>query len=210
MKISRFLANQFANPSGWFGKHVTSRLLNRANHQSNPKIFNALDIKTDDRFVEIGFGGGGLLFDVAATRKCACVCGVEKSVSMLERAQKRAEKSPQFRDIALLPGDVANLPLDNEYFNKVCSTNTIYFWDALDRGALEISRITAPGGKVVLGFTEGEVLKKAGYEERGFRFYDVEQVNTAMQNAALKLLHTENMRIESEGSFHINIYQKEL
>ncbi|MGB0848548.1 MAG: hypothetical protein ACPGSM_17590 [Thiolinea sp.] len=34
LKVSRFMAKQYANPSGWFGRIFTAAMLNRANQQS--------------------------------------------------------------------------------------------------------------------------------------------------------------------------------
>ncbi len=187
---------------------MTSRLLNRDNRLTNSRIFEALSIEAGDRFVEIGFGGAELLFNVAATNRCKSLYGIEKSESMLERAQNKIDRSARFQNINLMLGDVAELPLEDGKFNKICSNNTLYFWDSLERGAQEISRITASGGKVVLGFTTGEKMKNSGYEERGFRFYEVDQVNNAMEDAALRLQDTHKLRAESEGAFYVSVYQK--
>ena len=209
MKVSRFLANQYANPTGWFGRHVTSHLLSRANKNLNAAVFNALLIAKNDRFLEIGFGGGDLLLSVSRTELCSEICGIEKSESMLDKAATRLNSLSDSSTCKLKTGDIENLPLESNQFDKVCSVNTLYFWKDLHCVAAEVARVTTPNGKVILGFSLGETLKQSGYQEHGFQFYDLEQVHQAMFEADLHLVHVHQLERKNKDSFFIPVYCKQ-
>ena len=61
IKVSRFMAEQYANPSSLFGRLITAGLLNRANQKSNQAVYKALDIQPQHRALEVGFGGGSFI-----------------------------------------------------------------------------------------------------------------------------------------------------
>ena len=65
MKVSAFMARQYANPSGIFGRLITANLLNRANIKLNEVVFDLMEIADGDIILEVGFGGGELLFQIA-------------------------------------------------------------------------------------------------------------------------------------------------
>ena len=101
MKISRFLAEQYANPSGWFGRIITAGLLNQANQKSNQAVYKALDIQPQHHILEIGFGGGLLLFQITKYSGSSQIYGLEKSQSMLQRAQTKIQRDKKLSAINL-------------------------------------------------------------------------------------------------------------
>jgi len=86
------MADQYANPSGLFGRLITAGLLNRANQKPNQAVYKALDIQPQHRVLEIGFGGGSLLFQIAKHSGSSQTFGLEKSQSMLQRAQAKIQR----------------------------------------------------------------------------------------------------------------------
>ena len=101
MKVSRFMADQYANPSGWFGRIITAGLLNRANQKSNQAVYKALDVQPQHRILEIGFGGGLLLFQITKYSGSSQIYGLEKSQSMLQRAQTKIQRDKKLSAINL-------------------------------------------------------------------------------------------------------------
>ena len=158
MKVSRFMADQYANPSGWFGRIITAGLLNCANQKSNQAVYKALDVQPQHRILEIGFGGSSLLFQITKHSGSSQVYGLEKSQSMLERAQARIQRDKKLSSIKLSLGGVDALPYEDAYFDRICSVNTLYFWPDLQKGCRELARVSADNALVVLGFGSGEKL----------------------------------------------------
>ncbi len=203
------MAEQYANPSGWFGRIVTSSLLNRVNHTSNRAVFNALTIPENSRVLEIGFGGAELLVRIARDTDCLQVHGVEKSGAMLVRARKIVQSDNQLKDrVTLHHGDLAGLSQLTDLFDCWCSVNTVYFWPELESGANQIASVTRPGGQIVLGFGTGEKLAQNGYAGQGFKFYSPDRINQAMAEAGLQLEKEHRMDRNEKDPFIICTYRK--
>lgn len=208
MKVNQFMAKQYAGPSGLFGRLVTSRLLNRANRLSNYAVYDALEIERGNRVLDIGFGGGELLFNIARNSGCGEVCGVEKSEEMIQRANAIIWNDQELKVVKLMLGDISALPVSGNAFDRVCSVNTIYFWPNLCLGSQELARVTTNNGRVVLGYGSGEKLSQSGYTENGFKFYKPDTIHTAMEKADLKLVHNKQLHRKNKDSFNISVYCK--
>ena len=171
MPVSRFMSAQFANPTGLFGRLVMGRLLNRINAQANQLVFETLSPASHERVLEVGFGGGELLFKIAHAVTTGHIDGVEMSDSMLQKLARKVMKS-DMQNIALHAGDVESLPFPATHFDCACSVNTIYFWPNLETGLIELARTIKEGGRLVIGFGSASHLRDAGFEERGFSLYE--------------------------------------
>lgn len=180
MKVSAFMARQYANPSGIFGRLITANLLNRANIKSNQVVFDLMEIAEGDIILEVGFGGGGLLFQIAENSRCRAVYGIERSEELLHRSQKIAQNLNLADVVRLFKGEVDALPFDQNMFNHVCSINTVYFWPDLKKSLSELFRVTRTGGKLLLGFGDAAVLREQGYGEQGFKLYTPGQIHEAL------------------------------
>jgi len=119
IKVSRFMAEQYANPSGLFGRLITAGLLNRANQRSNQAVYKALDIQPQHRTLEVGFGGGSLLFQIARHSGSSEVYGIEKSQSMLQRAQAKIQGDKKLSAIKLSFAGIDSLPYEDAYFDRI-------------------------------------------------------------------------------------------
>jgi len=208
MKVSQFMAKQYANPSGLFGRVVISRFLNRANKLSNRAVYEALEIEPGSRLLEIGFGGGELLLHIARNAGCSEVCGVERSEEMVQRLNRTILSDPALQTINPTLGDITALPVAENYFDRVCSVNTIYFWPDLDAGCLELARVTANNGRIVLGYAFGEKLSRSGYAENGFRFYTPDEIHSAMDKAGFALQTSNQLDRKNKDPFYVSGYRK--
>ena len=66
-------------------------------------------------------------------------------------------------------------------FDKVCSSNTIYFWKNPDQVLRKIHRILKPGGTLLLGFEDRAQLEKRNLDAEVFRFYSAEEMETLLR-----------------------------
>ena len=202
------MARQYANPSGWFGRLFTAGLLNRANNALNRAAFTALELNNHSRFLEIGFGGGDLIFDIAKNSTCREISGIDPSEPMVKRGQEYLARQPAFQQVNLYVGAVQSLPFSNNQFNRLCSINTVYFWPDLNAGCKEIARVSEPHCRVVLGFSSGMKLSQAGYSEHGFSFYQPESIHQAMSDNGLDLKTVKELERKNKDTFYISIYTK--
>jgi arsenite methyltransferase len=172
-----FIARQLARPSGLFGRFVVGRMLNHANAEDNRLVFETLDPNPGGRILEIGFGGGALLFEIAGKLDGGHIDGVDISREMLAVASKKVARDALGESVSLHLAGVDALPFTNAKFDCAYSVHTIYFWPDLARGIAELARVIKPGGKLVLGFSSGEALVADGFTETGFKAYSSQQVS---------------------------------
>jgi SAM-dependent methyltransferase len=176
----RFLSKQLACPSGFLGKHVIGRLLNRATSAHNLLVLSQLTVQPTDRVLEVGFGGADLLEKIVSQASEGFVAGVELSEAMVANARVRfcAEITAGRLEIQL--GRVESLPYPNAHFNKACTVNTVNFWPDLARCFAELSRVIRPGGQLILGYPADQAIRVAGLDERGFLPYSTDELKTSL------------------------------
>ena len=75
------------------------------------------------------------------------------------------------------------LPFEASSFGKVCTVNTVYFWNSLDAGFAEMHRVLSPGGRVVVGFLPKERMDRMGMPKDIFTSRAPEDVIDALTKA---------------------------
>ena len=95
------ISAQFGQPTGLLG-HLVGYALAFKNRERNERVAARLDLKPNERALEIGFGAGT---DIGrASRTAAFVAGVDHSEAMVQRASQRNRDA--IRDARVLkPGD---------------------------------------------------------------------------------------------------------
>jgi len=204
MAVSKFMAQQYSKPSGWIGQVLMGPLLNRSNAKSNAVVYDALAPRSNARVLEIGFGGGELLFRIAKNLTSGSIHGVEISKPMMERANATIHRRGLCDKVHLHKGTIEDLPFSNEHFDFVCSVNTIYFWPNLSRGINELARVTRKNGVVVLGFGSDTALRQSGYEDKGFNLYSPDHIVEALSDSGFYLDKLEKMNRKSRGPFFVS------
>ena len=140
------MARQAARPSGLFGRVIYGHLLNRSNAAVNQLVYDNLQHDRDSRVLEVGFGGGDLLFRIARSIDGGRVDGVEVSDEMLANARRRSVKLGLDEKVSVQLAGVDALPFADAIFDRACSVHSIYFWPELNAGLRELARVIRPGG----------------------------------------------------------------
>ena len=208
MKVSNFMARQFSHPSGIFGRLVTGALLNRSNAKSNALIFSMMDIAPDERVLEVGFGGGDLLFKIARHPHCKVVYGLERSEQMIRHATGKAKRAGKTKEVRLYNGVSEALPFENRSFDHVCSVNTVYFWPELSDSVAEFHRVLRDEGELLLGFGDASVLQRQGYTDKGFIPYTPSQIRVSLVRGGFEIVEERCIRRSKRGNFYAFRYKK--
>lgn len=169
--LRRFLARQFARPSGFVGRYWIGPWLDRIAGEMNALALEVADVRAGERVIEIGFGGGALLR--ALTRRGARAVGADLSPAMVARARARG--------LEVVEASVEALPFAAASFDKVISINSLYFWPDIESALGELARILRPGGILVLAFEPPQELRKWPGHRHGFRLYEVADVAAALR-----------------------------
>jgi ubiquinone/menaquinone biosynthesis C-methylase UbiE len=153
-----------------------------SNRERNRWVISLLDIKRNDRVLEIGFGPGLAVEQISKIAVVGFIAGIDHSKVMVKQASKRNANAIREGRVDLRLGSVSTLPQFDEPFDKIISVNSIQFWDDPVECLKGLCRILKPGGLIAIalqprhpGATEEDVqnsgkeiatfLEKAGFSE---------------------------------------------
>jgi SAM-dependent methyltransferase len=112
-----------------------------------------LDVRPEDRVLEIGFGSGRTLARVAARTHRGRVVGVDPSEWSLRHARLRSRRLEASGRVQLHLGRSSDLSvLPEETFDKAYAVHVVYFWRESQEDLAEIRRVLRPGGTLLLGY----------------------------------------------------------
>jgi ubiquinone/menaquinone biosynthesis C-methylase UbiE len=146
---SQVLHRMFAHPSGFLG-HLGGWLMGLSNQDIAQWTIEALDIQPRDRVLEIGFGPGEALRQLAQTIPDIQLHGVDASGLMVTKARKLNRAKILSGNIDVRHGTVETLPYPDGSFDKAFSINSMPFWEHPIPGLREIRRVLSPGGNFVV------------------------------------------------------------
>lgn len=189
--IKRYLSNQLVRPTGLVGKHLIGRLWNRHNRALNASTFVHLQALSNDRILEVGFGGGYLLKKILSVVTAGSVAGVDASPIMVDQAWKKFRKHIDGGVLHLHRSTAEQLPFSAGYFDKACSVNSLFYWADLGTGLAEIHRVLRIHGFLVLTFTRKADLDKKGFVHPGIHTYTNEEVLAALRQAGFRYITIE-------------------
>jgi SAM-dependent methyltransferase len=105
----------------------------------------------DERVLEIGCGDGWLCRVLAPQCPEGAIVGIDISGEMIHLAR---ERSLDFENVLHTLGSAEEIPWAEDYFTRVLSVETAYYWSSPERAAAEMFRVAAWGGRfdVLLSF----------------------------------------------------------
>jgi ubiquinone/menaquinone biosynthesis C-methylase UbiE len=109
-----------------------------------------LDIKPDDRLLEVGFGPGFAIKLVSKMVSDGLIVGVDHSEVMVRQASKRNAGAIRDGKVVLQLGSASNLPKFNEPFDKIFTINSIHFWNKPIDCLKELRKLLRPGGLIAI------------------------------------------------------------
>ncbi len=198
---TRIFSLQARKPSGWFGRVVMSRIFNKGNADLNNFIKDLLDLQENDRVLEIGFGPGMLLHQMAQITTKGLVEGIDFSEAMLAQAGKVNKQDISNKRVKIQKGNCHDLPYSQGTFDKVCTSNTVYFFEDPIGNFQEIFRIVKPGGKLVVGFRDKAQMKNLPLSDDVFNAYTRDEVKLFLLNAGFS-----DVRIEEKEGKPLALY----
>ncbi len=184
--MRRWIAHQFARPSGRLGKWVIAPWLNRIGRGLNRLAFDLLGPRPGEALLEIGFGGGALLERLAAARPGRLV-GVDRSSQIVARGRKGGAE--------IVEAEASGLPFADDSFDGLVSVSVLHFWPDLGPPLREMARVLRRSGRLVLVFECEESLRSWPGHRHGFELWSAADVIAAAASAGLAL----DARVEEQG-----------
>ena len=152
-KTMRAVVGQFHRPRGFGGRAAGWVMAKRgSNRKRNIWAVELLDVQPDDRVLEIGFGPGVAVREVARRATRGTVIGVDHSDEMVRQARKRNAAAVRDGRVDLRLASAEHLPAFDMPFDKILAVNSLMFWDDPVERLEELRRLLRPGGRLAIAF----------------------------------------------------------
>jgi arsenite methyltransferase len=181
--LSKFLARQLGHPSGLLGKLVAAPVLNKRNSALNDIAFERLALRPHDRVLEVGFGGGYLIGRIAAVVTDGFLAGVDVSSDMVAHCQERYRSLVEAGKLELKCASAESLSYPSGHFTRVCTVNSIFYWENVPQALTEMQRVLEESGLLVMCFTCKRCLEGREFTRHGVTLYEEDQVQQMMEAA---------------------------
>jgi ubiquinone/menaquinone biosynthesis C-methylase UbiE len=189
------VARQLGRPHGLLSPLV-ARALNRGNATAIAAAVDATGIGPGGVAADIGFGGGvGLQLLLDRVGDGGAVHGIEVSDDMLRRARSRFGRDVASGRLRLASGSLTELPLDDDSVDAAITVNTVYFTTELGAACAELARVVRPGGRIVIGIGNPDVMAQMPFTPHGFTIRPVAEIAGALANSGFQV---EQRRIDEK------------
>jgi ubiquinone/menaquinone biosynthesis C-methylase UbiE len=178
-------------------------MLNRANKAPIVAAVRALEISSKATLADLGFGGGiGLALLLGRVGTGGHVHGVDLSTTMLRAAARRFRRELGTGRLALHQAPIERLPMATGSIDGIITLNTLYFIDELAGALNECARVLRPGGTLVIGLADPEMMGIHPLTPHGFHVRPIAEVTSALHDAGLEV--AEHSRVgPGKGAYHL-------
>jgi ubiquinone/menaquinone biosynthesis C-methylase UbiE len=170
--LDNYIAGQYRRPSGIVGRWIGEKMAEQ-HRAENLWTVRLLDVRPSDRVLEIGFGPGRAIEEIAKNLTTGQIAGVDFSRTMVSAAKRRNAAGVRAARVDLRYGDVTQLPFADNFFDKVFSINCVYFWTDPAAALEEIRRVLKPGGVLIVTLLPTERWDNAPAANETFRPYSL-------------------------------------
>jgi len=183
----KHIANQLGRPEGADGILTAERMAHTNNNMTKSAIA-ALDLVEGDVVLEIGPGNGTHVKDLMSTAPNIRYYGVDISETMVVEAGKINEADVQHGNVSFELTDADQLNFKANFFDKIFTVNTLYFWEHPSAYAAEIRRVLKPDGIFCLAIATREFMEQLPFTKYKFKLYDAHTVGTLLKGAGFSTI----------------------
>ena len=147
----RYLVRQAHHPRGVVGwANGWMFALRPSNRRRNIWAVSLLDVRPTDRVLEIGFGPGVAIAELARHATRGRVFGIDHSRAMVRHAARRNAAAIRARRVHLTHASVERLPAFGEPLDAILAVNSVGFWPDPVVRLGELRRLLGPAGRIAL------------------------------------------------------------
>ncbi len=137
------------NPTGEYGKMMLADM-NEHHLPVSQWALSQWQINGSDIILDIGCGGGKTLATMADSIDCGRLYGIDYSLTALECSIRYNIDILNQGKLQLRHASVDSIPFENDYFDKIITVESFYFWPHPLYNLKEVHRVLKPGGTFLL------------------------------------------------------------
>lgn len=151
MSSQGLLWSNFSKPQGFVGELIGNYMAFE-NYVLNLWAVYMMEIQEKERILEVGFGPGIAIQEMAKQAKKGFIAGVDYSALMVSKAQERNHQSIQEGKVDLRQATANQLPEYGEAFDKVLTVNNIMYWERPIETLYDLRNQLKQGGQISVVF----------------------------------------------------------
>jgi len=185
------IAQQLRCPAGEKGLEIADAM-NETNSGMTSETIRSLALQNQDSILELGHGNARHVSNLFKIEDNLTYTGLDISPLMNTEAIRI---NTNFINSGKASFELYNslpLPFANEYFNKIYTVNTIYFWKKPELMLQEFYRVLKPNGLCSIAFIQKEFMTNLPFTSFNFEFYDIDRINSISADTDFKLLEPIN------------------
>ena len=184
------LAKHLRQPDGERGKQVGLQM-NKGNKYICLNSYKVLNPKNGDHVLEIGMGNGFFIKDLLGMAKDMTYVGLDFSETMIQEATLLNKDFIEKGIVSFKQASIENLPFDDNSFDSITTTNTLYFWPNPAANAKELLRVLKSGGKLLIGYRGKDCMDQLELTKYNFEKYKIEDVENLIKAAGFNKVVSE-------------------
>lgn len=181
------LASQLRLPNGVKGVEIGD-MMNEANINMTRHSIDQLDILDNETILELGHGNCKHLPYVLQQKSKLTYHGLETSELMNKEAKRINHQFTDRRQAFFHLYDGLKVPFADNYFDKIFTVNTIYFWADPKCLMSELYRVIKPNGILNITYAQQDFMKQLPFTQFGFTLYDNEKIKQLIDITPFKML----------------------
>jgi ubiquinone/menaquinone biosynthesis C-methylase UbiE len=115
----------------------------------NSWIIEQLRIQPYQHILEVGYGSGNSLYEVAKKLQVGFIAGIDDTVNYYQQAMRRNKKFIDADLLHLHLGSIEQLPYPPYYFHSIYAGNIYYSWNEPQYKFIQLHRLLKSGGKLL-------------------------------------------------------------
>lgn len=199
----RELEEQLSCPKGEFGVELGENM-NQSNIGMTLNTIDFLEFERENTVLELGHGNCGHLEKLLSSAEGINYYGLEISETMMNEATKN--NLSQKAEFNLYNGE--SIPYSDNYFDKIFSVNTIYFWSNPEGLIHEIERTLKPSGICVLSYANKEFMKNLPFVGEKFTLFDQEDIKKLVEKSNLRIIAFKELMEEVKSKMGEQVERK--
>src|SRR3984893_17687956 len=125
-QVGRWIVSQFMHPRGLPGRLVGWEMaLRPSNRKRNAWAVSLMDVQPSDRVLEIGFGPGIAVREIARRATRGQVVGIDRSAVMRAQAARRNAAAVRAGRVSLTVASIDDPPAFDGPFDKILAVNNV-------------------------------------------------------------------------------------
>lgn len=186
-EVLMHIASQLSKPEGADGILTAERMAHTNKNMTNAAI-GALKLSGKDVILEIGPGNGAHVKYLSGFSADLHYYGADISDTMVTEARRINADLCATGQVSFELTVADQLNFRDNFFDKIFTVNTLYFWETPLLYAQEIRRVLKPDGLFCLAIATEEFMKGLPFTKYKFKLYNTASVTALLTSAGFSIV----------------------